>query len=272
MLLTPFPRPKYTTYLAVGCTVGFCIAFILIVFQPFGTASFRHPNKILVLGGYGVVTMLTVVCYYFFSIHFVSKQLADRWNILFESIDFFISMLLSMSACYLYFSWIFDQSLSLRGLMSFLSMAAGVSFLPTMAVFIYLYNQYKDLVRSSMTINPPENNERATITLSGTNQNESITTSVDSLLFVKADDNYVIINVHLGERNQRHMIRASLKSIRDQLDQEVFYQCHRSYIINTDAILDMVGNKNNAKLQLSHTSKHIPVSRQHYDHLRSVVS
>ena len=139
MLFTPFPRPRYKTYVIIGIVIGACIAFMLNVFQPFGTSTFRHPLKHLILSGYGLVSMCAVAVYYFFSLKVITPKIEDKWNILYESIDFFGGLLFSMTACYVYFNWIFDSSFRLDGYIGFLTNAVALSLLPTIGVLVFLY-------------------------------------------------------------------------------------------------------------------------------------
>ncbi len=269
MLWTPFPRPSLRTYVVVGLIIGACISFILIVFEPFGTDQFVHPYKTLILMGYGITSASTVALYYVLSLYAINKNRESRWNIMYETIDLFICLIISMLATYVYYSLVFEIGFNLSRMLGFLEVAMAVSFLPTLAVFIYLFYEYRGVIRSTMTIS----SSTATlgkVTLRGTGKNESIETSLDALRFIKADDNYVIIHLFDGDKEQRHMIRSTLKLISQQLDNTIFYQCHRSYIINTKVIHDLIGNKNSAKLILSESSKSVPVSRSHYDFIKTI--
>lgn len=55
---------------------------------------------------------------------------------------------------------------------------------------------------------------------------------VQDILFIEADDKHCYL--HLPEK--RYIVHMSLKQIRDQLDEQVFFQSHRSYLINISRI------------------------------------
>ena len=55
---------------------------------------------------------------------------------------------------------------------------------------------------------------------------------VQDILFIEADDKHCYL--HLPEK--RYIVNMSLKQIRDQLDEQVFFQSHRSYLINISRI------------------------------------
>ena len=269
MNLAPFPRPHYKTYFTVGFTIGASIIFILMVFQPFGTAQFTHEYKRFILAGYGIVSTIAVAVYYGLSLFVINRWLESRWTILHEAIDFFVCLMVSMAATYVYYAIIFGLSVSMAGLLNFLRITCSVGFLPTLAIFIYLYNRYKGVIRSHLTVS--KDNAKK-ITLKGTNKSEHLITDINSIIYIKADDNYVIIHINDDEKEQKHMIRSTLKLIYEQLDNEIFYKCHRSYIINIGLINELLGNKNSAKVSLLNAAKSVPISRSNYDFIKSYIT
>jgi len=52
------------------------------------------------------------------------------------------------------------------------------------------------------------------------------------LLYIEADDKHCYLHLH----EKRYIVHMSLKHIRDQLDEEVFFQSHRSFLINITQI------------------------------------
>ncbi len=53
------------------------------------------------------------------------------------------------------------------------------------------------------------------------------------ILYIEADDKHCYL--HLPEK--RYIVHMSLKQIRDQLDEKVFFQSHRSFLINISQIM-----------------------------------
>ncbi len=240
-----------------------------MVFQPFGTAQFTHEYKRFILAGYGIVSTLAVAVYYGLSLFVINRRLESRWTILHEAIDLFVGLIVSMAATYVYYAIVFGRPVSVAGLLNFLRVTCSVGFLPTLAVFIYLYNRYKGVIRSSLTVSKDQAEQ---IVLNGTSKSETLVADIRSIIYIKADDNYVIIHINDEEKEQKHMIRSTLKLIYEQLDNEIFYKCHRSYIINTRLINELLGNKNAAKVSLQHTSKSVPISRSNYDYIKSYIA
>ena len=223
--------------------------------------------------GYGLIAFLSISLYYWLSLSIINKKKEEYWTINFETIDLFISMVFSLLMCYFYFIAVFGYSLSLSGMIDFLSKAASVSLLPVLALFAYLYVQYRDIRRSSLSVQDKASADSGSlmITLKGNNKDDVIRTKEDDIVYIKAEDNYVILHLKQeGGKIGRHMIRKTMKQLSTELSHQLFFQCHRSHIINTSLIRSLSGNKNDTKVELTGLNKSIPVSRSKVVQLRSL--
>jgi DNA-binding LytR/AlgR family response regulator len=75
------------------------------------------------------------------------------------------------------------------------------------------------------------------------------------ILFVNAEGNYVKINLANGKNI---MARATMKEFVGELPSDIFFQVHKSYIVNTNHITSITGNSvliNNSEIPLSATCK-----------------
>ncbi len=91
---------------------------------------------------------------------------------------------------------------------------------------------------------------------------ETLSINLPDLLYVQADDNYSTVVWRNGEGIQKKLLRANLKSIENQMDNAFTMRCHRSYLVNINAIDMVSGNTNGYKLKILDTDIAIPVSRQ----------
>jgi DNA-binding LytR/AlgR family response regulator len=78
---------------------------------------------------------------------------------------------------------------------------------------------------------------------------------------VEADDNYSTITWRQADGIQKRLLRINLKNIESQLDNSFALRCHRSFIVNVNAISAISGNTNGYKLRIQGTDFAIPVSR-----------
>jgi DNA-binding LytR/AlgR family response regulator len=81
------------------------------------------------------------------------------------------------------------------------------------------------------------------------------------LLYIEASDNYSTLYWKNGDSLEKKMLRVNLKSIEAQLNNAFIIRCHRSFIVNVNAITHVRGNTNGYKLDMRDTDFTIPVSR-----------
>jgi DNA-binding LytR/AlgR family response regulator len=68
---------------------------------------------------------------------------------------------------------------------------------------------------------------------------EFIKITIDDILFIKSDADYTEIIT----KNKKHLSSESLRYWQEHLDNEQFVRVHKSYIINTQKIRKVIGNK-----------------------------
>lgn len=90
---------------------------------------------------------------------------------------------------------------------------------------------------------------------------ESLTFNLPDLLFIEADDNYSTVVWKDGNGVQKRLLRVNLKNLETQLNNSFTLRCHRSYIVNVNAISAISGNTNGYKLRINGGDFSIPVSR-----------
>lgn len=91
---------------------------------------------------------------------------------------------------------------------------------------------------------------------------ESISVPSKNLLYIESQSSYSKI-VYLNDSNQleEKSLRISLSKIMVDSLHTNLYRCHNSYIINTEVLYSVTGNKKNLKLHTKNHSISIPVSR-----------
>ncbi|CAN5189316.1 hypothetical protein BH09BAC3_BH09BAC3_01820 [soil metagenome] len=90
---------------------------------------------------------------------------------------------------------------------------------------------------------------------------ESVSFNLPDLLYVEADDNYSTVTWREGEGIRKKLLRVNLKNVESQLNNSFALRCHRSYIVNVNAISAISGNTNGYKLKINGIDFSIPVSR-----------
>lgn len=90
---------------------------------------------------------------------------------------------------------------------------------------------------------------------------ETFCLNLPELLFVEANDNYSTFVWKQGASIQKKLLRINLKNVKQQLNNSFTLRCHRSFIVNVNAISHITGNASGYKLNIRDTDFAIPVSR-----------
>ena len=94
--------------------------------------------------------------------------------------------------------------------------------------------------------------------------NDRIEIHPDDIMLVKSADNYVSIIYKDGEEVRHKMIRKTLNKIYTQLKKHPeFLRCHRTCIINSLYIVNLINNYKGYRLQILDYEEEVPVSRQY---------
>lgn len=91
---------------------------------------------------------------------------------------------------------------------------------------------------------------------------DSMTFNLPDLLFIEADDNYCTVFWKEQADVKKRLLRVNLKSLESQLNNSFALRCHRSYIVNVNAISAVSGNANGYRLKVNGSEFAVPVSRQ----------
>ncbi len=99
------------------------------------------------------------------------------------------------------------------------------------------------------------------------NANESFSVVAADLLYVEAMQNYVQLHVRGGNKISRQMIRITIANTLRQIHElgvTNIVRCHRSYLVNLDAIDTVKGNAQGLRLELNDAlDVFVPVSRSY---------
>lgn len=118
-------------------------------------------------------------------------------------------------------------------------------------------NQELQQIKTLKNESPKGNNQ---ITLYS-DTSEQLTFHLPDLLYIEADDNYSTVVWTQNGGLQKKLLRVNLKNIESQLNNSYTFRCHRSYIVNINAIAAISGNANGYKLKIQQSDTVIPVSR-----------
>ncbi len=141
----------------------------------------------------------------------------------------------------------------------------AIGIFPIFIIVLYeQYNHQKKQLAKAMQLNRmlhfKSKISSEMIQLTGENGKTELQLMPEEIIFLKSDGNYVDVHYRL-KHPEKKLIRNRLKFLIEQLPKRQFFQCHKSYVVNKEYILSVVGNARNFELKLRDISDPIPVSR-----------
>lgn len=243
---------------SIGGLLTAFVLFVIYFLKPFDTGSSNFPFKNLYFLGYGIITFLSYLITHLFSIIYYKKT--NTWR-LFEELLFSLAFVsITIFLAFYYTEIIINDKPERITNINYVLGWFKIVFLG----FGILLGCLGFILRSKMV----KTREIATsqIQLFGSLKKDFLYVDTSNIVYLKSEDNYV--NVFYFEKNKlkTKLLRSTLTNMVKQLPS--FLKVHRSYIVNTNFILALKGNKQNAKLYLKDIDYQIPVSTTFFDEVQ----
>lgn len=270
----PLLRTDHQSWWFIAC-IGFLIAILMNFEQPFGLHAWEHPYKWLVLSGFGLIYALVTGFYYLiFQVIFPRLLNAGAWTV---GKEILISLIIFVSAGIINWGYalatISMATLSLTSYARVQSKTFVFGFLPVVLLASIIEARY--LRRSKTFANiANENIDQMPVPVTYANPIliNGFSLKSHELLFIEADQNYVFIHYTRNGKMERKYSRITLKEVELLLEKHTrIIRCHKSFIVNTEKVIKSHGNSENFTLQLTGCTTKIPVSRNYYSHLKSIL-
>ncbi len=263
ILKKPFPEEdNKTIYLRNVAAVSVFVTFFLYIFRPFNM-SLIQSGLFWTCLGFGAVTFVASVFYAMclrplFGLIMQERELTfGKWilhmigTILTISLANFVYARLSFFG---YIRWEFFPNM--------IANTFAIGIFPVVVLgAISLLRQEKKYQLISDEINQKEPSIEAD---NQTSDQAIFDIPLHQIRYIEALQNYVKIsyinsNGHPTERTER----ATLKGILNEAKDSTIVKCHRSFLVNREAIISTSGNAQGLLLTLSDCDKIVPVSRSY---------
>lgn len=245
----------------VGFILCVFLSFIIIVLEPFDTDQFQADHRFLLLSGYGVLVFVVFVIQSCVENIWYSR-LGKVWLVSHEIISTIVFCLFSGHVLYLYNILVVNlKSCSLESYLHFL-LSTVISMLPVFVpLMLYLRQKFGERI-----VPLPKNS----FLLTGENKNEILRLEKEELLFIKAVENYV--EICFVDKNKKIVSKTFRQTLSKVCEQAPFLErCHRSYLVNTNRISEIIGNSQSAKITFQVGEKEIPLSKTYYKSIKNRV-
>ncbi len=271
-LLKPYPFPstlKRKIFISLG--FGKFVFLFLIIFKPFHFNELES-NKLYYAFIYGLITMsIMLLNLIILPLIFKSFFNPNKWNI-YKMLLFVLETIVIIGVINTVFSLQSNKIFIEKGY-RFTFFIINTFLIGVFPLFIYVYiierlsnKKHQTLAEKISKIQ--KTNPRVITTsdeeiiIKGENKKEQIKLTLNNLLYISYEKNYASIFYLQNNTLKEALIRTSLNKIEEQLiDFEEIIRCHKSYIVNTNKVIEIKGNARSYLLKIPNLEFLIPVSR-----------
>ena len=101
------------------------------------------------------------------------------------------------------------------------------------------------------------------VSLKSSNGKDSISLTLNDLLFIEAEDNYISISYLEKNMLKKQLLRTTMKEVEKHLHSEFVLRCHRSFIVNMAKVERIIKEGHQIKLFIPELTSPIVVSRSY---------
>jgi hypothetical protein len=260
---------------------GAFVFLFLFVFKPFGISGDGWPLVRFMLG-FGAITsgamlLLNVAAPLIFPRFFNE----DGWTTGREIVSLMLNVTTIGVLNYLYTVSATNLPGGWMNLLWFIGITFVIGLFPISILVLMKERRERTGYESSSAqltaeLHPAQPNahprsEEKTITISSANVgDDDLVIAESALRFIRSADNYAEVHYRVDRRLERRIVRATLKEISDRLaDRPALYRCHKSYLVNMEAVERISGNAQGYKLHLEGVELPVPVSRSNNETIRT---
>ena len=257
----PYPFDNaLNAFVRIGFGIALGLFLFILFFQPFELDNADVNNYILTIAGFSGITFLLIgVLQIILPWSFPKRLNKKNWDIKREIIVQLLLWALNSVAWAFYTAYVADVKLSMY-------LAVKIVILSLAPTFIILFIKEVRSLRMQVDGLKLQQREKRQehIELVSENRSEKLAIESSELILVKSAENYVEINYLVRGGGTKKLLRATFKSIEDQLmPYSQMIRCHRTYIINMDHVMKLHREYGRIYLKMNGIEEDIPVSRQY---------
>lgn len=256
--------------LSLGSGMGIGIFLFILFFQPFELINVDVNNYILTIAGFGGITFLLISLARIILPWGLRGLInIDRWNQKREMLLLLLIWILNSVAFSFYLAYVGRVQLSMYLAFKIVLLCLVPPVLIMLINEIHLLqSQLIEMRQKPRELDelPGNNNEdeKFPVELISDNRSEKMVLEPGTLILVRSAENYVEILYQENQSIQKKLLRATMKSIEDQLQEfSEMVRCHRTCIINTLFVIKMHSTAHGCRLRILDYDEEIPVSRQY---------
>ncbi len=279
LLKAPYPAPCADgpkKNIRSSAAIALFVFVFLVVLRPMDLPTAINLQAVTFIFGFAVITFSICILYLVLIPSYWEKPFrSERWNLL-KSMSYTSCLVFTIALCNLLYIDLYNESFAITSSL-FLSFVAGtflIGIIPTAFVLTLDYQKSKlKYMKQGLEIKEDIGQSVVTdevLVFESNYDEEAVKVSLNHLLFVVADGNYITIHM---KGKPRKMIRNSLKYVLEiTKDFPYLEKTHRSYIVNLRNVSDLKGNAQGFVLNFPSTEQVARVSRSHTKPVKELLS
>lgn len=280
-LQEPFPDRKNLKQSFLSLLgVGLFVSLFLYLIRPFGMRGVSERNLLWICFGFGVVTVTFGLLYELLNRYVFRIQMdLPTWNLQKWIVNTTGLILWIAFGNFLFINYVFGwKMLESWFLIQMLGNTLIVGIFPI--VFSGLMIQLRaarNFQHQAEQIHPAAVQDLTAETTALVHLSPSpgngLEIPIDALRYVEAMQNYVSVYYLADGQLKKEVIRSTIAKMESHLADGPVVRCHRSFLVNVDAIEKVSGNAQGLKLRLQSISgTEIPVSRTYIPRLKKLLA
>ena len=249
----------------IGISLG--VFLFLLFFQPLTPQNTDFNNKLLILAGFGAITMVLLILFRILIPSIFPKSIVTgNWNFKKEIIINLFFLIFNSVAFVFFARYVGKIEITFhKTILIILISLTSLVVLIIINEYTFLKAQIQNLTTqekvSEDIIAPKENIE---IEFESENKSEYFQLSIEQIILIKSANNYIEVIYKQNEKVNRRLIRSTLKNTEELFSKyPSMIRCHRSCIVNKNFIQKITKGTDGLKLNLFDYPQEIHVSRQY---------
>ncbi len=258
---------------------GSCFTFAFLwIFTPYGLHKLTTTSsKAFSIGLYAGIGFLLFYFQYFIVQPFAIK----KHTVLKTIVWLMLSLFMIGTSSYIINAYVhFNGQFTFKEFFYFQGYILSILIIPLSLFVLIHYNltlrkRLNTASKFNKTLHGKEEVQETnfTATINSENNQEGFSLSLDALLYITSEDNYIKVYFIKNDEILHKLVRYSLSKIEaDNRGFSEIIRCHKSYIINKTQIESIFGNSGGYKIKLKNYDTLIPVSRKWNSNLSALTS
>ncbi|MEM1327423.1 MAG: LytTR family DNA-binding domain-containing protein [Bacteroidota bacterium] len=257
----------------IAVLFGVFVGCFLVFFRPFNLNNQPDINTPIAVAAYGLISAMVLLFFLVALPLLLSTLFQDRhWTVTHQILFYGLILFSIATANGFYINQLHDYPFRWSNYGWIITRTFALGGIPIIFIVLFDYNrklkQHLHIAQQLSTQSATTSPDTSIIKLKSDQSTTAISLDLSTLLFIKADGNYV----RIYQDKTTDLYRISLSEIEQQITTAPLLRCHRSYIVNLNQVTQVSGNAQGLKLQLKDEDCIIPVSRKYVDIVRTRLS